>query len=598
MSWFDAKQVVRHPAAPLLPEQFQMIADKPLVLSGAFPAAFSTPYAVPLLVRALATEAGDTSCHSLDPSGERVSLAELLETLGRLPGGRLFENFDALHASPLMSAAFAGLPFAGPCDGMQPGCSITALLLLSARGGSTPLRRLPGRSAWFLIVDGSATAYLQETAAPAQAGDSKRSARWQASLAPGETLMVPDGWTFQIAFGAEKNLAILSPFVPASRLPPDASGPPIPRALPPEFLYRSAVGPIHLQERHAFLTAFHSAARRYQSRDGPGLCAREAANKIKKGGSGPWPASGCVVRVISLQGRASEARRRMMDNDMLRPVRAELGADIEFFDAVNGRELSLCPELMGTGGKQRCMYHRLPSGRELWAEVDAQYWVGLADEDQRQAHIERHASMFAADLDRQAFVHGVYEPATPALGMVGNHLSHSALWHEIDEMGVPWALLVEDDAVVHPELSTSWPEIVAAVAAEVHELGEDWDVLFVGRMLSGTPEGCAVTAVTVEVGWTLRTHCYAVSRRGVQRLIRYGLDSHVFHCAMDEVLAAMAAGQHWHEAFDRRLRELGCLGQPLRILGFKFEGVVFQLMDVETSDRSQSLCVGEGAEKI
>jgi len=209
--------------------------------------------------------------------------------------------------------------------------------------------------------------------------------------------------------------------------------------------------------------------------------------------------------------------------------------------------------------------------------------------------------MFRAELDRAAFHHGLYNPATPALGMVGNHLSHAALWHEFEAMGVEWGLVVEDDAVPDPHLGTSWPEIVRALVAELARLeahGEQWDVFFVGRTLSGTPEGRSVTPLTVEVGWTLRTHCYAVSRRGVQRLIACGLASNVFHCAMDEVLAAMAAGDHWHEPFAGRLRKLGCLGRPFRILGLRFEGVVYQLMDVEDSDRSTSQCVGEGAERI
>lgn len=200
-----------------------------------------------------------------------------------------------------------------------------------------------------------------------------------------------------------------------------------------------------------------------------------------------------------------------------------------------------------------------------------------------------------------AFYHGLYHPATPALGMVGNHLSHAALWHELEQMGVEWALLVEDDAVPDPRLETTWPEVVRVLASEVAELQarcELWDVFFLGRTLSGTPEGRDVTPLTVEVGWTLRTHCYAISRRGVQRLISYGLSSHVFHCAMDEVLAAMAAGDHWHEPFAVRLRQLGCLGRPFRILGLRFEGVVVQLMDIENSERSESQCVGAGAETI
>jgi len=349
--------------------------------------------------------------------------------------------------------------------------------------------------------------------------------------------------------------------------------------LPAHFLYRGAVGPVHLKERHAFFEAFHDAWCKAEVRAGE-----------------VW------LRVISLNSEGNQARRHMIEMELLEPARRELQADAEFFDAVNGRALGLRSDAMGLGEKQQCLFHRLSNGLGLWADVDTSFWVGLADEPMRLAHLRKHASMFQAELDRSAFHHGLYNPAIPALGMVGNHLSHAALWHEIDILpDRAWGLVVEDDAIVDPNFGASWPEVLRAFLAEVTELrrkDEEWDCYFLGRMTSGTPEGRDVTALSVEVGWTLRTHCIAYSRRGVRRLIEYGLSSHVFHCAMDEVLASMAAGDHWHQPFAKRLRELGCLGRPFRILGFKFEGVVWQLMDAESSERAESQCVGPGAEKI
>lgn len=571
MSWFGAKQVPHARATSLLASDFKQLASEPLVINGAFPAALgSSPYAVFHIVQALTHEAGQTMCCPLGCQAPQLRLGDLFARSAELPAGALYECADALDASAFARAAFSGLPYAGPLDGMASG-EMRAALLVAAKGGATPIRRLPGLAAWLLVVDGTVSVYLRRSGP-------EGSAAWQAVLGQADTLMVPEGCAFQVLFSSERNLAVLSPFVPARRLPPGAAGPPPSLPLPRELSHRGAVAPVHLQERHAFLEAYRAAARR-----AGGLC------------------GGAVVRVVSLAGPRNAARRRLVEAELLGPLRRELGADVEFFDAVNGRALGLQAEAMGRGVRQRCAFHRLPDGRELWADVDPSLWVGLASEPERQAHLKRHAAMFQAELDRAAFHHGLYEPAAPSLGMVGNHLSHAALWHELEAAGTEWALIVEDDAAPDPRLATSWPEVLRAVAAEVEELrarGESWDLLFVGRTISGTPEGCDVTPLTVEVGWTLRTHCYAISQKGVQRLIACGLSSHVFHCAMDEVLAAMAAGDHWHAAFATRLRELGCLGAPCRLLGFRFEGAVLQLMDIETTDRSESQCVGEGAERI
>ena len=67
---------------------------------------------------------------------------------------------------------------------------------------------------------------------------------------------------------------------------------------------------------------------------------------------------------------------------------------------------------------------------------------------------------------------------------------------------------------------------------------------------------------------------------------------------MDEILAAKAYGDHFHPQFANHLRTLGILGTPFRLLGLLYEGVVWQLMDAETSERSESQCVGPGAENI
>eukprot|EP00811_Abedinium_folium_P021246 NODE_3031_length_2104_cov_13.512393.p1 GENE.NODE_3031_length_2104_cov_13.512393~~NODE_3031_length_2104_cov_13.512393.p1 ORF type:complete len:620 (-),score=187.24 NODE_3031_length_2104_cov_13.512393:244-1962(-) len=572
MSWFGARRVLTRSATTLLAREFEdELSSEPIVLHGAFPAALGCgPYCVLHLIRGLIQEAGHTLClPQADCGAPEATLAEVFEGIAQLPGGVFYENHDALDASALATAAFSGLPYAGPRDGLAGG-KARALLLLATRGGATPIRRFARCSAWLLLADGTAAVYLV-----APGGE-----RWEASLGATDTLMVPEGWAFQASFSAERALAVLSPYMARWRLPPNdaAAVAPASRPLPVEMSYRAGLPPIHLQARHAFLEAYRTAVAR---------CGRGRL----------------VVRAISIRSASNAARREMMHLELLEPLRRELGADAVFFDAVNGRALELKAEPMGDGGKQRCCYHTLPDGTELWADVDASFWVGLCNEEQRQAHLRKHASMFRAELDRAAFHHGLYEPAVPSLGMVGNHLSHAALWHELLAEGVEWALLVEDDATPAPHMVTGgWTEIARAVVAEVATLrskGEPWDVLFVGRTLSGTPEGCDVTPLTVEVGWTLRTHCYAVSRRGMRRLVDCGLASHVFHCAMDEILAAMAAGDHWHEAFAARLRELGCLDpNPLRILGFRYEGVVFQLMDVESTERSLSQCVGEGAERI
>merc|ERR1712008_228457 len=142
---------------------------------------------------------------------------------------------------------------------------------------------------------------------------------------------------------------------------------------------------------------------------------------------------------------------------------------------------------------------------------------------------------------------GIQDPQT--LGFVGGHGAHALVWREAATLGLDWVLVLEDDALPAPSFGLAWADIWHIIMHEINELrerGEEWDILYVGRTPSMTPEGRRISGLLCEPGYCLRTHCYCLSRRGLQRLLSSGVPSTVLHCPQDEVLATIWLQDHVH----------------------------------------------------
>merc|ERR1711924_15173 len=129
---------------------------------------------------------------------------------------------------------------------------------------------------------------------------------------------------------------------------------------------------------------------------------------------------------------------------------------------------------------------------------------------------ERQAKMGWWPLIWPSFPKDVREPQTP--GFVGGHMSHAEVWREaLDVPGLEWVMVLEDDATPSPGYGLGWDQTWCAVASQIsllRELGEEWDIMYVGRTPSYTPEGKELTDLVVEAGYCLGSHTYCLSVRG------------------------------------------------------------------------------------
>lgn len=287
------------------------------------------------------------------------------------------------------------------------------------------------------------------------------------------------------------------------------------------------------------------------------------------------------LRVINLP--SAKERQKLISRTIMHPLQSH-GVEADFFAGVDGRTLPLDTAAF-KGGVQK-----FPFADEEYT-IDCETWAGTALDVNVVEELEaRHASIFKYEGPdhRNSVCKNCLNSITP--GLVGGHISHSRVWHEaLARPELDWVMILEDDAVPDPRLGLDWPAIWDIVSGEVTELrrrGESWDMLYVGRYPSGSPEGRCLNRVLVEPGWCCRTQTYCLSRRGLERLCASGLVHHLFHCPQDEVLGSLIVNDHINPGLARKIQAHCPSGW--RALAFRHWGLTLQLMDVESSGRAES----------
>jgi hypothetical protein len=282
-------------------------------------------------------------------------------------------------------------------------------------------------------------------------------------------------------------------------------------------------------------------------------------------------------------------RRTLIESSILRPLQA-IGVEAEFFNAVDGRKLPLDASMF-RGGVQKFTFG------DTEYVIDCSCWAGSAF-GPFGAHIveefeRRHASIFKYEGPdhRNSVCKNILNSITP--GLVGGHLSHAGVWKEAlaraRQGSLDWVMILEDDAIPDPRLGLDWPavwRITAHHIADLRRRKEQWDILYVGRYTSGTPEGRSLSRILVEPGWCCRTQTYCLSRQGLERLVNSGLVERLFDCPQDEVLGSLIINDHINPLMAKQI-QAHC-PPNWRALAFKHWGLTLQLMDVETTQRAES----------
>ncbi len=118
-------------------------------------------------------------------------------------------------------------------------------------------------------------------------------------------------------------------------------------------------------------------------------------------------------------------------------------------------------------------------------------------------------------------------------GEIACSMSHWKAWQNASDDGTETAIFLEDDAHFAPDL---WQRLVPAAAA----LSEtSWDLFYLGRRPLGEDRHVAESSPLVTPGFSYCSHAYALSRRGIQKLLSTSLMRHVV--PIDEFLPALYA---------------------------------------------------------
>jgi GR25 family glycosyltransferase involved in LPS biosynthesis len=95
-------------------------------------------------------------------------------------------------------------------------------------------------------------------------------------------------------------------------------------------------------------------------------------------------------------------------------------------------------------------------------------------------------------------------------GAVGCYMSHVGIWKKIAEEDELTAIILEDDAIINPELKRTVTEFTQVVP-------KDWDILLIGHMLRKYYKGKTYHKVVQFYG----LHCYVISAKGARNILKY-----------------------------------------------------------------------------
>lgn len=210
-----------------------------------------------------------------------------------------------------------------------------------------------------------------------------------------------------------------------------------------------------------------------------------------------------------------------------------------------------CPHCAGRGGYD-------------WSFVDAVYCISLADRPDRAAlaaqelhrvGLCRRVLFYRPDRHRSAVIEGIWE-------------SHRAVADHALRQGARTALILEDDAAFGRWVR---PRTVAAVAAAMRTLPEDWMLYFLGHWplrarfvrhnVVRTRSGCAHAYIASErlLRW-LRETPFRKEARDRSRLVGGGIDASYANMerafAHFPMLAVQAVRGSDHIAFKKRKRRI------------------------------------------
>jgi GR25 family glycosyltransferase involved in LPS biosynthesis len=98
-------------------------------------------------------------------------------------------------------------------------------------------------------------------------------------------------------------------------------------------------------------------------------------------------------------------------------------------------------------------------------------------------------------------------------GMIGCYLSHYVIFKQVVEDKLPYAVIFEDDASIHPRI---YSKKIQSIVEPDGTFPRDWDVILLGHWC----KSCApVTPDYSDVKYFWGTHGYMVSQQGAQKLI-------------------------------------------------------------------------------
>jgi len=98
-------------------------------------------------------------------------------------------------------------------------------------------------------------------------------------------------------------------------------------------------------------------------------------------------------------------------------------------------------------------------------------------------------------------------------GMIGCYLSHYAIYKQIVEDKLPYAIIFEDDATIHPRI---YSRKVQSIVEPDGTYPMDWDIILLGHWCK---KCIPVTNDYTNVQYFWGLHGYMVSQQGAQKLI-------------------------------------------------------------------------------
>ena len=98
-------------------------------------------------------------------------------------------------------------------------------------------------------------------------------------------------------------------------------------------------------------------------------------------------------------------------------------------------------------------------------------------------------------------------------GMIGCYLSHYLIFKQIVDDQLPYAVIFEDDANIHPRI---YSKKIQSIVEEDGTFPLDWDVILLGHWCK---KCVPVTNDYTNVQYFWGTHGYMVSQQGAQKLI-------------------------------------------------------------------------------